>query len=229
MPDEAGAKAVEIPDSDAEQRKLEANLPLVYAIARRYIGRGTEFDDLVQLGSIGLLKAIRRFNPDYGVCFSTYAVPMIAGEIKRFLRDDGMIKFSRAIKELSAAVWKLRQQNPDLGVKELSELLHVTEADLAAALASTTLPRSLEEPDQNTGEPFGLSIAAKDSEPAVDDRLFLSGLTESLDVRERQLLHLRYRLDLTQSETGKRLGISQVQVSRMEKRILQKLRERSKT
>lgn len=213
-------------DADAEQRLTQANLPLVHAIARRYRERGVDYDDLVQLGSIGLLKAIRRFDAAYGVCFSTYAVPLIAGEIKRFLRDDGMVRFSRSVKELALAVQRAAQAHPELTVCELADRLGVTEADLAAAAASSALLRSLDEPDPLTGEPFGASIADQNTDDP-HDRLLIEELLSSLDERERTLILLRYKSECTQAEVGKRLGISQVQVSRLEKRILLKLRSQT--
>lgn len=212
-------------DADAEQRLVADNLPLVYAIAKRFYHRGVDPDDLHQLGAIGLLKAIRRFDPNFGVCFSTYAVPMIAGEIKRYLREDGIIHFSRSIKELAAAMQRLLQERPDLTIRVLSEQLGVDEADLAAAAASGTYPRSLDEPDPITGEPFGVSLPAQSQEHTADNRLFLSDLMDRLNTREKELMELRYCREWTQSEVGKQLGISQVQVSRLEKKILTKLRE----
>ena len=210
-------------DSDAEQRLVCDNLPLVYAIAKRYRDSPIDEDDARQLGAIGLLKAIRRFDPGYGVCFSTYAVPLIAGEIKRYLRDDGAIKYSRTIKELLVSVRKLQAAHPDMSIPALAKTLSVSEADIVAALASGTHPQSLDEPDRITGEPFGCSLPVKSNEPEADNRLLIEALMESLDERERLILELRYRRELTQSEVGKRLGISQVQVSRLEKKILLRL------
>ncbi len=214
-------------DGDAEQRLVRDNLPLVYAIAKRYRDCPIDEDDARQLGAIGLLKAIRRFDPGYGVCFSTYAVPLIAGEIKRFLRDDGAIKYSRTIKELSVSVRRLQAAYPELSVLALAKALSVGEADIVAALASGAHPQSLDEPDRITGEPFGCSLPVESKEGEADNRLLIEALMASLDERERLILDLRYRRELTQSEVGKRLGISQVQVSRLEKRILLRLREQN--
>lgn len=211
-------------DADAEQQLLTANLPLVYAIAKRYGGRGVDPEDLHQLGAIGLIKAIRRFDPAYGVCFSTYAVPIIAGEIKRFLRDDGIVKYARSVKELSARLRRILQTQPDCTVSDLAALTHTSEADVAAALASDTAPRSLDAPDPVTGDPFGLSLAAPGEEPRADDRLLLDALCSDLDPRDKAILRMRYFEDRTQAEIGRALGVSQVQISRLEKKILLRLR-----
>ena len=220
-------RAAKSGDADAEQQLIRANMPLVYAIAKRYQGRGIETEDLNQLGAIGLLKAIRRFDEQFHVCFSTYAVPMIAGEIKRFLRDDGIIRFSRSIKELAAEIRKFQQLRPESTIKELAQQLHAEEADIAAALASGTSPRSLDEPDPITGHPFGVSIPAESKEVDADNRLVIESLLRLLTPREQQLIRMRFFEEKTQSETGARLGISQVQVSRLEKKILMKLRATS--
>ncbi|MBR0081363.1 MAG: sigma-70 family RNA polymerase sigma factor [Clostridia bacterium] len=215
-------------DREAEQRLIAENMPLVYAVAKRYTGCGTDADDLYQLGAIGLLKAIRRFDSSYEVCFSTYAVPMIAGEIKRFLRDDGIIRYSRSVKELAYRIRKISAEHPELTVSELAREIGASEADIAAALASETAPRSLDEPDPITGDPFGLSIAAENDEPHADDRMLLGALLDDLTERERTILQLRYFEEQTQTEVGRRLGVSQVQISRLEKKILLQLRAKTK-
>lgn len=229
MPNDAAFSAllarVRAGDAEAERQLTEDNMPLVYAIAKRYAGRGVEQDDLFQLGAIGLLKAIRKFDPGFGVCFSTYAVPLIAGEIKRFLRDDGAVKYSRSIKELAGAVRALLEREPDAALPDLAAALHIDEAEAAAALSCMQFPRSLDEPDRITGDPIGDSIPAKSEEADALDRITVQALLASLDERERTLVQLRYFADRTQAEVGRALGVSQVQVSRLEKRILTKLRE----
>ena len=213
-------------DADAEQQLIRENMPLVYAIARRYGGRGVEPEDLHQLGSIGLLKAIRRFDPSYEVCFSTYAVPMIAGEIKRFLRDDGIIRYSRSVKELALRIRRLEAEHPDATVSEIAALTGASEADVAAAIASGSFPRSLDEPDPVTGDPLGHTVAGKDEEPQSLDRMMIESMLDSLTERERTILRLRYFEERTQAEIGRLLGVSQVQISRLEKKILLRLREK---
>ena len=213
-------------DSDAERMLVEENLPLVTAIASRYKNRGVEFEDLKQLGSIGLLKAIRRFDVDYGVCFSTYAVPLIAGEIKRFLRDDGIIGFSRSAKQLAAAVAAALEREPDLTVDALADRLQVTREELAIAAASATKVASLDEPlPDGSGNRFDRIGEESEEENSVR-KLSLDDAIRTLSEREQLLILLRYREERSQTEVGKRLGVSQVQVSRMEKKILSKLRDR---
>lgn len=213
-------------DTEAEQRLLEENLPLVYAISKRYLNRGLDSDDLRQLGSIGLLKAIRKFDPSYNVCFSTYAVPLIAGEIRRFLRDDGIIKFSRSAKSLAIRVREELDQNPDLTIDTLSEKLHVSREELAAALASSSPVSSLDEPlSDGSGNRFD-RIGVESEEEQSLSRLTLRSAMQTLSARERLLVRLRYREEKSQAEVGRVLGVSQVQVSRLEKKILSALRSR---
>ena len=213
-------------DAQAECKLVEENLPLVAAIANRYRNRGTEFEDLRQIGSIGLIKAIRRFDVSYGVCFSTYAVPLIAGEIKRFLRDDGMIGFSRSAKQLAAAVAAALEKEPNLSVDALAERLQVTREELAVAAASATVVASLDEPlPDGSGNRFDRIGEESEEENSVR-KLSLDDAIRTLCEREQLLIRLRFREEKSQTEVGKVLGVSQVQVSRMEKKVLKKLRER---
>lgn len=213
-------------DAEAEQQLLKDNLPLVYAIAKRYRHSGLDPEDLRQLGSIGLLKSIRKFDPSYHVCFSTYAVPLIAGEIRRFLRDDGMIKFSRSAKSLALKVRQEMQNNPDLTIDALAEQLHASREELAAALASDAPIGSLDEPmPDGSGNRFD-RIGENSEEEQSIYRLSLRAAMQGLTERERLLVRLRYREEKSQAEVGRVLGISQVQVSRLEKKILSALRNR---
>lgn len=213
-------------DAAAEQRLVTDNLPLVTAIAKRFLNRGVEMDDLRQLGSIGLLKAIRRFNVSLNVCFSTYAVPLIAGEIKRFLRDDGMIKFSRSAKQLAAAVSAALQEEPELCIDALADRLNVTREDLAVAAASATAVASLDEPLSEDGVSRFERVGTDTQEDTCVQKLSLDAAIRHLSQREQLLIRLRYREEKTQAEVGRILGVSQVQVSRMEKKILSALRDR---
>ncbi|MBQ6077604.1 MAG: sigma-70 family RNA polymerase sigma factor [Clostridia bacterium] len=213
-------------DAVAEQRLVTDNLPLVTAIAKRFLNRGVEMDDLRQLGSIGLLKAIRRFDVSLNVCFSTYAVPLIAGEIKRFLRDDGMIKFSRSAKQLAAAVSAALQEEPELCIDALADRLNVTPEDLAVAAASATAVASLDEPLSEDGESRFERVGTDTQEDTCVQKLSLDAAIRHLSQREQLLIRLRYREEKTQAEVGKILGVSQVQISRMEKKILSALRDR---
>ena len=213
-------------DSEAERILLEENIPLVAAIAKRYQGSGIEPDDLRQLGSIGLLKAIRRFDDAYNVCFSTYAVPLIAGEIRRYLRDDGIIKFSRNAKTLAAQIRQAKSEDPDLTIDTLSERLHVSREELAVAMASDLPVASLDEPlPDGSGSRFERIGTESEEEKSVR-KLTLRAALDSLTERERMLVRLRYREEKSQSEVGRILGVSQVQVSRLEKKILFRLRNR---
>ncbi len=213
-------------DAAAEQRLVSDNLPLVTAIAKRFLNRGVEMDDLRQLGSIGLLKAIRRFDVSLNVCFSTYAVPLIAGEIKRFLRDDGMIKFSRSAKQLAAAVSAALQEEPELCIDALADRLSVTREDLAVAAASATAVASLDEPLSEDGVSRFERVGTDTQEDTCVQKLSLDAAIRHLSQREQLLIRLRYREEKTQAEVGRILGVSQVQVSRMEKKILSALRDR---
>lgn len=219
-------RAAQSGDTEAEQALIEENLPLVTAIAKRFINRGVDFDDLKQLGSIGLLKAVRRFDVTLGVCFSTYAVPLIAGEIKRFLRDDGMIKFSRSAKQLAYAVSLALRDEPDLSVDALAKRLNVDREELAVAAASAKAVASLDEPlSDDGGERFD-RFGVDGEEESTVRKLSLEAAIASLTDRDKLLIRMRYREEKTQAEVGRILGVSQVQISRLEKKILSRLRNR---
>lgn len=220
-------------DKKAREQIVEENVGLVWCVVKRFYGRGTEAEDLFQIGSIGLLKAIDKFDLSYEVKFSTYAVPMISGEIKRFLRDDGMIKVSRSLKELSYRMFQAREElTAKLGreptLKELSEIMGVDKEELVQAMEAGGEVESLYKPiHQKEGNEIRLVDKLEEKERKEEkilDHMLLSQLLESLDKEERQLIYLRYFADETQSQVGKKLGISQVQVSRMEKRIMENLR-----
>ena len=214
-------------DRELEEALLRENMPLVAAIARRYQNCGLGQEDMIQLGSIGLLQALRRFDPDRGLCFSTYAVPLIAGEIRRFLRDDGMVKFSREAKSLALRIERIRREQGDLTVEELAGQLRVPLEDVTAALASRESALSLDAPTDEDGTDLKafLGSADMDTERAALRRAELKELFSLLTERERQVLFLRYFRDRTQSEVGKRLGLSQVQISRIEKKALLRMRQ----
>ena len=222
-----GIRRVQAGDRGAEEALLRENMPLVAAIARRYQNCGLAQEDMIQLGSIGLLQALRRFDPSRGLCFSTYAVPLIAGEIRRFLRDDGMVKFSREAKSLALQIERVRREQGDLTVEELSQQLNVSQEDIATALASRTGALSLDAPTDEDGTDLQsfLGNANADTEREALRRAELSELFAILTERERQVLFLRYFRDRTQSEVGERLGLSQVQISRIEKKALLRMRQ----
>lgn len=220
-------------DETARAQLVEENMGLVWCIVKRFCGRGTEPEDLFQIGSIGLLKAIDKFNLDFKVKFSTYAVPMIAGEIRRFLRDDGMIKVSRSLKELSYKAHLIRERlqeelGRDATVQELAQELGVPEEELTMALESSGEVESIYKPvyqkDGNEIQLVDRLMEKEGHEEQILNKIVLGGLLETLKKEERRLIYLRYFKNQTQTQVGKELGISQVQVSRMEKKILLYLR-----
>ncbi len=228
-------------DKAAREVLVEKNLGLVYHIVKRFAGRGCDMEDLAQIGSIGLMKAIDKFDISFGVKFSTYAVPMIAGEIKRFLRDDGMIKMSRSIREngwkIRAAAQKLAQQlGRDATLEEISKHTGLPVEDILLSMEAGAEVESIYKTVyQNDGSEVFLvdKLFAKQPEGTLHEdvekekllnHIVLGQLLNSLDKEERELIILRYYQDKTQVEVAKRLGISQVQVSRMEKKILLRMR-----
>ena len=220
-------------DKEARERLVEENVGLVWCVVKRFYGRGTDAEDLFQIGSIGLLKAIDKFDLSYEVKFSTYAVPMISGEIKRFLRDDGMIKVSRSLKELSYKIFQAREAlTASLGrepsLEELAVTMDVDKEEIVQAMEAGGEVESLYKPiHQKEGNEIRLVDKLEEKERKEEkilDHMLLAQLLETLDKEERQLIYLRYFADETQSQVGKKLGISQVQVSRMEKRIIENLR-----
>jgi len=222
-------------DKTARERLVMDNVGLVWSIVRRFTGRGCETEDLFQIGSIGLIKAIDKFDTSYEVRFSTYAVPMITGEIKRFLRDDGMIKVSRSIKELGMRVGAAREAlSGSLGreptLEELAETLGASREEVAASLEAGSQVESLYA-SSGSGDENNLTILDRVSEEREEqeellDRMVLGQLLKSLDKQQREIIIRRYFYNQTQTQIAKLLGISQVQVSRMERKILKEMRER---
>lgn len=222
-------------DEEAKARLVKENTGLVWCIVKRFSNRGAEAEDLFQVGNIGLLKAIDKFDLSYDVKFSTYAVPMISGEIKRFLRDDGMIKVSRSLKELAYKAYicqeKLQEKwGRDPTVSEIAEHLGVEQEELAQALDASGDVESLYKPIyQKEGQEVLLMDKLREKEGGEErilNHMLLRQLLTYLNKDERRLIYLRYFANQTQTQVGEVLGISQVQVSRMEKKILKNLRER---
>ena len=220
-------------DKEARDRLVENNMGLIWSIVRRFMNRGYEPEDLFQIGSIGLLKAIDKFDTGYDVKFSTYAVPMITGEIKRFLRDDGMLKVSRTIKENAVKIRGVRETmsselNREPTIEELSRKTGISKEDVVLALDSANEVESLHKTVyQGDGSAILLMDRLEENRNDQEEllnRLLLEELLKELSDQERELITLRYFEEKTQSDIAKRLGISQVQVSRMEKRILTRLR-----
>ena len=221
-------------DAEAMNRIIEANLPLVTSISRKFINRGYDYEDIYQIGCMGLVKAINNFDDKYNVKFSTYAVPMIIGEIKRFLRDDGIIKVSRNVKSLAKKLHfdkeaLTKKLNRDPSIEELAEFSGIDKEEILFALESSASMQYLYEViHQDDGAP--VLLIDKLSENAAEDKnltekIALKEALNNLDVKSRQIIVLRYFKDKTQIQVAKMLGISQVQVSRIEKKVLLEMRK----
>lgn len=220
--------AAQAGDRAAEERLIVENSRLIWSIVRRYTGRGAEQEDLYQLGCIGFLKAIHGFDPDFGTQFSTYAVPKIAGEMRRFLRDDGTVKVSRTLRERSARIAQARTElSAALGrepvLSELAEYLTLEPEDIAVAETATASVTSL---SAETGEGLTLESVLGDEgmEDALVEQLDLRSAIARLPERERTVINLRYFRAFTQERTARVIGVSQVQVSRIERRAVERLR-----
>lgn len=214
-------------DRDAMEELVKRNSGLIRSAALRFKGRA-EPDDLFQLGAIGLIKAVRRFDMSYGVEFSTYAVPMIVGEIKRFLRDDGLIKVSRSYKELVRRAYAVMERRGDIGVDELAGELGVSVEELIRAMEAVRPPDSIDRPPAGSDSKDSSLAALLPDENREDDlvlRICLKQAIMNLPSRERKIIVLRYFKDKTQSEVASILGLSQVQISRLEKKVLARMRE----
>ena len=224
-------------DKEARERLVEENMGLVWSIVKRFVGRGTDMEDLFQIGAMGLIKAIDKFDTSFEVTFSTYAVPMIAGEIKRFLRDDGIVKVSRTLKE---NCWRIKKETEqfrqrtgkDPTLEELSVLTELTKEDIAMALESTAEVESIYKtiPQKDGSEICLLDLMESQNQGGgmqhLLNRVVLEQLLGELPDMERKLIVMRYMQDKTQLEVARVLGVSQVQVSRLEKRILKQMREK---
>lgn len=228
-------KRAQAGDKDAQDRLVSHNLGLVRSVLKRFANRGYEKEDLYQLGCIGLVKAIEKFDFNYDVRFSTYAVPMIIGEIKRFLRDDGIIKVSRSLKQTAGRVKVLNEElTKQLGreptLQEISEKLNISKEEIVMALDSNVQPDYLYDViHQDDGSPVHLIDKVSETNTKDDgdviDRIALSEVLSKLKSRERQIIVLRYFKDKTQTEIAEVLGISQVQVSRIEKKVLKQMKD----
>lgn len=217
----------------AREQIILNNVGLIWSVVRRFTNRGYESDDLFQIGSIGLMKAVDKFDLSYDVKFSTYAVPMITGEIRRFLRDDGMIKVSRSLKENVYKIMKARekfcqQHQREATIEEISEITKITREEIVTSLEASNEVESIHQPAyQKDGSEISLleklSKEENESEKVID-HVLLNEAMKHLEKEEQQMIYYRYFEGKTQQEIAKIFHISQVQVSRMEKRILKKLR-----
>ncbi len=222
-------RAAQAGDREACERAVTENSGLIWSIVRRYYGRGVEADDLYQLGCLGFLKAVQGFDFSYGTCFSTYAVPKIAGEIRRFLRDDGMLKVGRGLREQAQLLYTSRERlRQRLGrepvLSELAEDTGLTPEEIARADLAADAPESLQ---QETADGLTLEgmLGTEAPEEAMVERIALREAIDQLPEKERMTILLRYFKSLTQEQTARVLGVSQVQISRLERRGLQHLRE----
>ncbi len=219
-------------DKQAQSIMVEENMGLVYSIVKRFTNRGYEAEDLVQIGAIGLIKAVQKFNPEFNVQFSTYAVPMITGEIKRFMRDDGAVKVSRTLKEnamkgrRSEEILRIRL-NRQPTIKEISDECGIDCESLIEAFEATVPPESIYESVYDNGEKEIQLVDMIDGgtiEDGIINKVLVSDILKKLKKREREVLLLRYFRGKTQSEIASMIGVSQVQISRIEKKAIEKIR-----
>lgn len=221
-------------DNLAKEELLTHNVSLVKSIVKRYLGKGVDYDDLFQLASMGFLKAIAGFDESFGVKFSTYAVPMIAGEIKRFMRDDGSVKVSRAMKRTAkdinvfVAEYSMKN-NRSPSIKEIAEQFNLEESETVFIMGSSKMPLSLygatEYKDGNEKELIDC-LPADDTQEDLLDKMLLKSAIDDLGERERKIIVLRYFRDMTQSEVAEQIGVSQVQISRIENKIIKEFRQK---
>ena len=223
-------------DQDEMSRLIEENNGLIWSIVKRFTGRGYELEDLYQIGAMGFIKAIKRFDTSFEVRLSTYAVPYILGEIKRFIRDDGPIKVSRSIKELSIKILELKKEylnktGEEISLKQISEILRVPKEEIAMAIESANPVDSIEEAsyiDNKTDKSISILdkiSTGEDEQVLISNRLTVKKLIEDLQEKDREVILLRFYKNKTQMQVSKILGISQVQVSRIERKILNNMKK----
>ena len=222
-------------DKDAMADLVEENQGLIWNIAKRFLGRGYDKEDIYQIGCMGFIKAIRRFDAGFEVRLSTYAVPYILGEIKKFLRDDGPVKVSRSLKELNAKINELQKDyantGKELNLTEIATILKYPKEEIILAIESAKQIESIENAKYNSGKSDNEVTVIdtlsnnKDEASLITNRIVIQKLIENLNEREKKIILLRFYKDKTQSEVAKLLGISQVQVSRIEKKILEGMRK----
>ncbi|MBE5939756.1 MAG: RNA polymerase sporulation sigma factor SigF [Lachnospiraceae bacterium] len=222
-------------DKEARDTLVSENLGLVWSVIRRFSGRGHDLDDLFQIGCIGLIKAIDKFDVSYDVQFSTYAVPSISGEIKRFLRDDGIIKVSRSLKEISFKALQVREsfaydQGREPTLEEIASEIGVTNEELIMAMESgaevESIYKTIYQSDGNAIYLIDKIEEERDMNEEIINKMVLENVISELDETEREIITMRYYKNKTQTEIAGILGISQVQVSRLEKRILLSMRRK---
>lgn len=217
-------------DERAKEILITENSPLIKSVIRRYKNKGVEDDDLYQLGSMGFVKAINNFSPEYNVKFSTYAVPMIAGEVKRFLRDDGSVKVSRSIKHnailIKNYITQYQMQNGyEPSVDDISKQFNLDPQDVVFTLEASTQLMSIDEKFDDEDDSLADRTQDSFSPDKLIDKLVVREMINSLPAREKRVVIMRYYLDKTQSEIASTLGVSQVQISRIENKVLQNFKE----
>lgn len=220
-------------DENAKTILFEQNSPLIKSVIKRFLGKGIEYADLYQIGTIGLLKAINNFDASFNVKFSTYVVPMVIGEIKRFMRDDGAIKVSRTIKTLNLKIKKFIDEYTRTNYhkptpQEIAKQFDIDEAEVIFVMDSASMPISIYTPLENDSNGLLLidRLNQDNSHEKMIDNILLKETLKSLDNRDKKIILLRFFRDKTQSEIAKVLGVSQVQVSRLENKVLEKLKEK---
>lgn len=221
-------------DEQAKQKLVNENSPLIKSIIKRFVGKGIEYDDLFQLGALGFVKAINNFQTEYNVKFSTYVLPMIIGEIKRFMRDDGAIKVSRTIKSLNLQINKfvesyVKEHGEKPSIETIAKNFDLPCQEIVFAMDSAKMPISLYTPFEEEEDKSLLVVdrfAQNNQTEELFDNIFLRDTLKNLNPRDKKIILLRYFRDKTQSEIAKELGISQVQVSRLETKIIERIRER---
>ncbi len=222
-------------DKDAMANIIEINSGLLWSIVKRFLGRGYDAEELYQIACIGFIKSIKRFDTSLNLKLSTYAVPYIMGEIKRFIRDDGPIKVSRSIKELSSKIKEIQREylckkGEEISLSKLAEILKVSKEEIAMAMESERPIDSIDieiNDNESNGETKVSKISnGRDETAILIDKLCINNLIKELDKREQEIILLRYYRGKTQTEIAKMLGINQVQVSRLEKKILSIMREK---
>lgn len=219
-------------DNQAKEELVKANSPLIKSLIKRYLNKGIEYDDLFQLGSLGFIKAIYNYDESFDTKFSTYVVPMVIGEIKRFMRDDGAIKVSRAIKAQNMKISKyiddyVKREYKHPSYEEIAKEFNMDVSEVIFTMDSAKMPVSIYTPAENddTKSNFLLDKYTTDNSDDMVDNLVLKDVLKSLNERDKQIIVLRFFRDKTQSEIAKILGVSQVQVSRLENKIISKMRQ----
>ena len=217
-------------DPEASETLITENAGLIWSIARRYTGRGTELDDLYQIGCVGFLKAVEGFDLSFGTQFSTYAVPKISGEIRRFLRDDGVVKVSRGLKEQAAAIKSARNHltnalGREPSIQEISRQTGLTPEEIAMAETATAATESIQNESSDTGFSLEDVLTDTESEERMVEKIALGQALQKIPEREGMVIRLRYFHGLTQQRVAKIMEVSQVQVSRIEKKALMHLKE----